>query len=81
MSCTTIIITPEQNRSLSLLTCNRDNDFKIYAHTNEKYQHLNIQLVKKMNGARWYEKNVQPESNYIETPKELLEYETQFLVV
>jgi hypothetical protein len=81
MACTTIIITPEQNRSLSFLTSNRDNDFKIYAHTDKKYQHLNIQLVKKMDGTRWYEKDAQPASNYIETPKELLEYETQFLVV
>ena len=39
MSCTTIIITPEQNRSLSFLTSNRDNDFKIYEHTDKKYQH------------------------------------------
>jgi hypothetical protein len=81
MACTTIIITPEQNRSLSFLTSNRNSDFKIYAHTDKKYQHLNIQLVKKMNGTKWYEKDVQPASNYIETPKELLEYETQFLVV
>lgn len=81
MSCTTIIITPEQNRSLSFLTSNRDNDFKIYEHTDKKYQHLNIQLVEKMNGNKWYEKDMKPVSNYIETPKELLEYETQFLVL
>lgn len=80
--CHVLQLLLHQNKiEVYLLTCNRDNDFKIYAHTNEKYQHLNIQLVKKMNGTRWYEKNVQPVSNYIETPKELLEYETQFLVV
>lgn len=81
MACTTIIVTPEQNRSLSFLTSNKGNDFKIYAHTDKKYQHLNIQLVEKMNGTKWYEKDMKPANNYIETPKELLEYETQFLVV
>ena len=81
MACTTIIVTPEENRSLSFLTSNRDNDFKIYAHTDRKYQHLNIQLLEKAQGAKWYMKHMKSSSNYIETPKELIEYETQFLVV
>jgi hypothetical protein len=81
MACTTIIVTPEENRSLSFLTSNRDNDFKIYAHTDKKYQHLNIHLLEKTNGSKWYMKDMKPASNYIETPKELIEYETQFLVV
>jgi len=81
MACTTIIVTPEENRSLSFLTSNRDNDFKIYSHTDKKYQHLNIQLLEKAEGTRWYMKDMKPASNYIETPEELIEYETQFLVV
>ena len=81
MACTTIIVTPEENRSLSFLTSNRDNDFKIYAHTDKKYQHLNIQLLEKAEGTKWYMKDMKPASNYIDVPKELLEYETQFLVL
>jgi hypothetical protein len=81
MTCTTIIVTPEENRRLSLLTCNRNNDFKIYAHTDKKYEHLNIQLVEKAEGVKWYMKDMKPSSNYIETPNEILEYEKQFLVV
>ena len=57
------------------------NDFKIYAHTDKKYQHLNIELLEKVEGLRWYMKDMKPASNYIETPKELIEYETQFLLV
>jgi hypothetical protein len=81
MACTTIIVIPEENRSLSFLTSNRNNEFKIYAHTDKKYQHLNIKLLEKANGSEWYVKDMKPASNYIETPKELIEYETQFLVV
>jgi len=80
-ACTTIIVTPEENRSLSFLTSNRNNDFKIYAHTDKKYQHLNIELVEKSQGLKWYMKDMKPASNYIETPQELIEYETQFLIV
>ena len=81
MACTTIIVTPEENRSLSFLTSNRNNEFKIYAHTDQKYQHLNIQLLEKAEGLKWYNKDMKPASNYIETPTELIEYETQFLIV
>mgnify|MGYP000154871646 CR=1 FL=1 len=81
MACTTIIVTPEENRRLSLLTSNRNNDFKIYSHTDQKYRHLNIQLLEKAEGLKWYNKDMKPASNYIETPSELIEYETQFLIV
>ena len=43
MACTTIIITPEQNRSLSFLTSNRDNDCKNNSKLFKVY-HLHLML-------------------------------------
>lgn len=79
-SCTTIDITPEENRKLSLLTSNQNGNYKILVPTDKKYQHLNIQLVKRNYGRNWYHKPTDPVSNYIETPEELLHYEKQFLI-
>ena len=79
-SCTTIDITPEENRKLSLLTSNQKGHFKIYVPTDKKYQHLNIQLVKRNYGRNWHQKPADVVSNYIETPEEILNYEKQFLV-
>lgn len=80
IACTTIDITPEENRALSLLTSNRGNGYKIYVPTDKKYQHLNIQLVKRNYGPKWSFKPADSVSNYIQTPQELLDYEKQFLV-
>lgn len=79
-SCTTIDITPEENRKLSLLTSNQKGHFKIYVPTDKKYQHLNIQLAKRNYGRNWHQKPADVVSNYIETPEEILNYEKQFLV-
>jgi hypothetical protein len=79
ISCKTIDITPEENRALSLLTSNQNGNYKIYVPTDKKYQHLNIQLVKRNYGRNWYQKPVDSVSNYIQTPQELLDYEKQFL--
>lgn len=79
-ACTTIEILSEQNKSLSLLTSNRNGKYKVYVPTDKKYQYLNIELVKRNYGRKWYEKQTDSVDNYIITPKELLEYEKQFLV-
>ena len=79
IACTTVDITSEENRQLSLLTSNSKGDFKIYVPTDKKYQHLNIQLVKRNYGKNWYHKPADYVSNYTETPQELLNYEKQFL--
>jgi hypothetical protein len=80
ISCTTIDITPEENRALSLLTSNQSGNYKIYVPTDKKYQHLNIELVNRNYGRDWYNKPTSPIDNYIQTPQELLEYEKRFLV-
>jgi len=79
-SCTTIDITPEENRELSHLTSNKKGkEFKIFVPTDKKYQHLDIQLIKRNYGRNWYHKPADSISNYIQTPQELLDYEKQFL--
>ena len=80
LSCTTIEILSTQNKKLSGLTTNHKGNFKILVPTDKKYQHLNIQLVERQKGIKWYEKSTNSVSNYIETPKELLDYEKTFLV-
>lgn len=80
IACTTIDILPEQNKSLSLLTSNRNGKYRVYVPTDKKYQYLDIKLVKRNYGKMWYKFPADPVSNYIYTPKELLEYEKQFIV-
>lgn len=79
-ACTTIDILSEQNKSLSLLTSNRKGKYKVYVPTDKKYQYLDIKLVKRNYGRMWYKMPADVVDNYISTPKELLEYEKQFLV-
>lgn len=79
IACTTIEITSEENKKLSLLTSNLNGDFKIRVPTDKKYEHLGIQLVERHEGTGWYHKSADFVSNYIETPQELLNYEKQFL--
>ena len=78
--CTTIQVTPEENQELSNLTKNnRGKEYSIKIPTDKKYQHLNIELLKRHEGNGWYNKPTDPVSNYIQTPQELLDYEKQFL--
>jgi hypothetical protein len=80
IACTTIDITSDENRRLSLLTSNKAGDFKIYVPTDKKYQHLDIRLLRRNYGRNWYNTPTDYVSNYIETPQEILDYEKQFLV-
>ena len=80
IACTTIDILSEQNKSLSLLTSNRNGKYCVYVPTDKKYQYLDIKLVKRNYGRMWYKLPADSVSNYIDTPKELLEYEKNFLM-
>jgi hypothetical protein len=79
-ACITIDILSEQNKSLSLLTSNRKGVYKVYVPTDKKYQYLDIKLVSRNYGRKWYDKPADPVDNYIVTPQELLDYEKRFLV-
>ena len=78
-SCRTIIVTQRENEALSDLTSNRDNKYQVLVPTHMKYNSLNISLYKKHeNKTQW--KHAQPiESNILDVPEELLEYEKRYL--
>ena len=78
LGCSTITVTKKENTSLSLLTDNDGYDYKVYVPTNLKYNHLNIKLYSRV-GSFW-KNSVPTETNIIDTPTELLEYEKNFLV-
>ena len=79
-SCKTILVTQEENFALAALTENNGDDYKIYVPTDKKYNHLNINLHFRPNrNGRWSE-TVHLDTNMIDTPKNLLEYEKQYIV-
>ena len=80
LSCQTIIVTQEENEQLSSLTTNNNDGYKVAIPTNLKYNHLGINLLKRLEGKTRWKDAVMLNSNLIDTPKELLEYEEKFLI-
>jgi hypothetical protein len=79
-SCKTVMVTQKENFFLSALTENNGQDFLIHVPTNKKYNHLGIDLwFRPQKNGRWKE-SVPLDTNVIETPEDLLEYEKKFLV-
>lgn len=79
-SCQTIMVTQDENFALAGLTENNGSDYTVHVPTNNKYNHLGINLFfrPKKNG-RWSE-TVALDTNLIDTPVDLLEYEKKFLI-
>jgi hypothetical protein len=75
-----IRVTKKENDALSFLTEPDKEDYKVLVSTNLKYNHLGINLYKRQEGkSRW--KNSDPvDSNILEVPEDLLEYEMRYLV-
>lgn len=78
LSCSTITVTKDENKRLSMLTENNGIDYKVHVPTDLKYKHLGIKLYQK-NGATW-KTAVEYDDNIIPAPSDLLEYEKRFLV-
>ena len=74
----TICVTKNENKQLSMLTDNDGKDYRVYVPTDLKYQHLGIKLYKKI-GSQWKD-SVEYDDNIIPAPKDLLNYEKNFLV-
>ena len=76
---TTVCVTKDENRRLSLLTDNKGEDYKVYVPTNKKYGHLGIKLYEKV-GHKW--KDVVEYKGDVGdiAPIDLLTYEEKFLV-
>jgi len=79
-SCRTVMVTQDENFSLAGLTDNRGSEYKVYVPTDKKYNHLGINLYfRPQKNGRWSEA-VPLDTNIIETPEDLLEYEKGFLI-
>lgn len=79
-SCKTVMVTQEENFALAGLTENNGQEYKVHVPTNKKYNHLGINLYfRPQKHGRWNEA-VPLDTNLIETPEDLLEYEKEFLV-
>lgn len=79
LSCSTIVLTQKENDDLSFLTKNDGETYKVKVPTDKKYDALGIKLYKRLDGKnRW--KYSEPTDEKPHFPKELLEYERQFLI-
>lgn len=79
-SCRTIVVTQEENEALSALTSNDGNTYQVKVPTNLKYNHLGIKLFKRPEGKTRWNLAEEIESNILDVPQELLNYEEKFLV-
>ena len=75
-----IRVTKKENDDLSFLTAPDKDDYKVLVPTNLKYNHLGIKLYQREEGkVRW--KNSYPvDTNILDIPEDLLEYEKKYLV-
>jgi hypothetical protein len=80
LSCQTIVVTAEENLELSYLTSNDGDTYEVKVPTHLKYNHLGIKLYKKPENVVRWNKSVPIDSNILDVPNELKEYEKQFLV-
>ena len=79
-SCKTVMVTQEENFALSALTENNGEDYLVHVPTDKKYNYLGINLLfRPLRNGKWNEA-VPLDTNFIEAPETLLEYEKQFLV-
>ena len=80
LSCQTILVTAEENLELSYLTSNDGDTYQVKVPTHLKYNHLGINLYKRPEHSVRWNKSVPIDSNILDVPEELKEYEKQFLV-
>jgi galactose-1-phosphate uridylyltransferase len=79
-SCRTIVVTQEENDALSKLTVNDGNTYKVLVPTNLKYNHLGIKLYMRPDSTNKWKLAEEIETNILDVPQELLNYEKDFLV-
>jgi len=82
-STRTVVVTQKENEALSELTENDGMFYQVKVPTDLKYNHLDIKLHRRQeNRKSWKRKFCDSmDTNIIEVPKELLEYEKKFLVL
>ena len=76
-----IRVTKKENEQLSALTDPDREGYKVLAPTNLKYQQLGIKLYRRRDGKKLWKDSDPIETNVLEIPEDLLEYEKQYLCV
>ena len=75
-----IRVTKKENEDLSFLTAPDKDDYKVLVPTNLKYNHLGIHLFKRPEGKVRWKDSYAVDTNVLDIPQSLLEYETHYLV-
>ena len=73
-------MTQKENESLSFLTSNDQDGYKVLVSTDKKYDHLGITLFKRQKGKVHWKYVTPVETKALDVPEELLEYEKRYLV-
>jgi hypothetical protein len=76
-----IRVTKKENDQLSALTDPDREEYKVLAATNLKYQHLGIKLYKRQEGKSRWKHSYPIDTNVLEIPEDLIEYEKKYLVI
>lgn len=81
-SCGTIIVSAEENIRLSHLTNNDGDDYKVYVPTDQKYQHLGIDLLTIPGRVKSWKTIMLDKASEsdLHFPEHLLQYEKDYLV-
>ena len=79
IACSTVEITVKENTILRQYTSNKDNDYKVYVPTDQKYERAGIKLCKRPEGKKLW-KYAQLTEEKLFFPVDLIQYEKQFLV-
>ena len=77
------MVTAEENITLSKLTENNDNYYKVFVPTDKKYEHVGIKLLSRPDKKqKWKGVDVvEASTTDLYFPDDLIEYEKDYLVI
>jgi hypothetical protein len=75
-----ICVTKKENENLSFLTAPDKEDYKVLVPTNLKYNHLGIKLYQREEGKVRWKHSYPVDTNILDIPEDLLEYEKRYLI-
>ena len=79
IACSTVEITVKENTILRQYTSNKDNEYRVFVPTDQKYERAGIKLCKRPEGRKLW-KYAQLTEDKLFFPVDLIQYEKQFLV-
>ena len=81
IACSTVEITVKENtRVLRQYTSNKDNEYRVFVPTDQKYERAGIKLCKRPDLGKKLWKYAQLTEDKLFFPVDLIQYEKQFLV-